>query len=80
MILPRAPLPLAAMSDVVHATLADIRPLDLYLGEDLEIAKTDVASQAEFAKPIWEYVASAVTFDRKTRGSLTGSANSSRNL
>ncbi len=53
---------------VVHATLAEIKPLDLYLGDDVDIAKTDVASQAEFAKPIWEYVSSAVTSDRKTRG------------
>nr|WP_070961733.1 lytic murein transglycosylase [Hyphomonas sp. Mor2] len=53
---------------VVHATLAEIRPLDLYLGDTAEVAKTDVASQAEFAKPIWEYVGSAVTSDRKTRG------------
>lgn len=56
-------------ADVVHATLASIRPLDLYLAEDVGIAKTDVASQAEFAKPIWDYVRSAVTADRKTRGS-----------
>lgn len=56
-------------ADVVHATLAAIRPLDLYLAEDVGIAKTDVASQAEFAKPIWDYVRSAVTTDRKTRGS-----------
>jgi lytic murein transglycosylase len=55
-------------ANVVHETLAEIKPLDLYLGDDLEIAKTDVASQAEFAKPIWEYVGSAVTSDRKTRG------------
>lgn len=55
-------------ASVVHATLAEIEPLDLYLGDDVEIAKTDIASQAEFAKPIWEYVASAVTSDRKTRG------------
>lgn len=54
--------------EVVQATLAGISPLDLYLGDDASIAKTDVASQAEFAKPIWDYVASAVTVGRKTRG------------
>lgn len=53
---------------VVHATLSGISPLALYLGDDASIAKTDVASQAEFAKPIWEYVGSAVTDGRKTRG------------
>ena len=55
-------------AEIVHATLAAISPLDLYLGEDASIAKTDVASQAEFAKPIWDYVGSAVTAGRKTRG------------
>ena len=53
---------------VVHATLEGISPLDLYLGDDASIAKTDIADQAEFAKPIWDYVKSAVTVDRKTRG------------
>ncbi len=54
--------------DIVHATLAEISPLELYLGDDASIAKTDVASQAEFAKPIWDYVGSAVTEARKTQG------------
>ena len=53
---------------IVHATLRNISPLDLYLGEDASVAKTDIADQAEFAKPIWDYVASAVTEGRKTRG------------
>lgn len=53
---------------IVHATLSSISPLDLYLGEDASIAKTDIADQAEFAKPIWDYVDSAVTEGRKTRG------------
>lgn len=56
--------------DVVHATLATIRPLDLYLGseDNVSIAKVGVADQAEFAKPIWDYVESAVTNSRKTKG------------
>ncbi|MEM7328011.1 MAG: lytic murein transglycosylase [Pseudomonadota bacterium] len=53
---------------IVHATLSSISPLDLYLGEDASIAKTDIADQAEFAKPIWDYVGSAVTDGRKSRG------------
>lgn len=53
---------------IVHATLQSISPLDLYLGEDASVAKTDVADQAEFAKPIWDYVESAVTEGRKARG------------
>ncbi len=53
---------------IVHSTLQGISPLDLYLGDDASIAKTDVADQAEFAKPIWDYVDSAVTEGRKSRG------------
>ncbi|MEM9053759.1 MAG: lytic murein transglycosylase [Pseudomonadota bacterium] len=53
---------------VVYETLASIRPLDLYLSDEASIAKTGVADQAEFAKPIWDYVGSAVTSGRKTRG------------
>ncbi|MEM9055118.1 MAG: lytic murein transglycosylase [Pseudomonadota bacterium] len=53
---------------IVHATLEGINPLELYLGGEAVVAKTGVADQAEFAKPIWEYVASAVTDGRKTRG------------
>ncbi len=53
---------------VVYETLADISPLSLYLGDEVSLAKTGVADQAEFAKPIWEYVASAVSEGRKTRG------------
>ncbi|MDJ0920342.1 MAG: lytic murein transglycosylase [Henriciella sp.] len=54
--------------DVVYATLKDIRPLTLYLGDELNAASTGIADQAEFAKPIWEYVEDAVTESRKTRG------------
>lgn len=54
--------------EVVYGTLRSISPLDLYLGEDASVAKTDIADQAEFAKPIWDYVSSAVTESRKTRG------------
>lgn len=53
---------------IVYDTLAGISPLDLYLSEDVGVAKTDVADQAEFAKPIWDYVGSAVTESRTTRG------------
>lgn len=53
---------------VVHATLEGINPLDLYLSEEVGVAKTGIEDQAEFAKPIWDYVASAVTEGRKTRG------------
>jgi len=53
---------------VVHATLAAIHPLDLYLGDTVDKLGTGIGDQAEFAKPIWEYVESAVTTGRKTGG------------
>ncbi len=53
---------------IVQATLATLSPLELYLSDDIAVASTSVASQAEFAKPVWDYVASAVTESRKTRG------------
>lgn len=53
---------------IIQATLTGLRPLDLYLSDDVSIAKVGVGDQAEFAKPIWDYVASAVTESRKTNG------------
>ncbi|MEO1641899.1 MAG: lytic murein transglycosylase [Pseudomonadota bacterium] len=53
---------------ILYETLADIRPLSIYLSDDVEIASTDVSDQAEFAKPVWEYVRTAVTSSRKSRG------------
>lgn len=53
---------------IVYETLRSISPLDLYLSDDVSVAGTGVADQAEFAKPIWDYVGSAVTEGRKTRG------------
>ncbi|MEL6725262.1 MAG: lytic murein transglycosylase [Pseudomonadota bacterium] len=53
---------------IVYDTLSQISPLDLYLSDDVSVAKTDIADQAEFAKPIWDYVSSAVTESRKSRG------------
>ena len=53
---------------IVYDTLRSLSPLELYLSEDVSIAGTDVADQAEFAKPIWDYVGSAVTDSRKVRG------------
>ena len=53
---------------VVYDTLRTLSPLELYLSDDVSVAGTGVADQAEFAKPIWDYVSSAVTESRKTRG------------
>lgn len=53
---------------IVEGLLADIRPLSLYLGDEFTETKTDIADQAEFRKPIWQYVGDAVTESRLTRG------------
>ncbi|MEL6693288.1 MAG: lytic murein transglycosylase [Pseudomonadota bacterium] len=53
---------------IVYETLRTISPLELYLSDNVAVAGTGVADQAEFAKPIWDYVSSAVTESRKTRG------------
>jgi len=53
---------------IVHATLRGLSPLDLYLADEVGVASTGIADQAEFAKPIWDYVESAVTEGRRTRG------------
>ncbi len=54
--------------DVVFATLKDISPLSIYLGSEVSKASSGIGDQAEFAKPIWEYVESAVSESRKSRG------------
>ena len=54
--------------DVAIALLADLEPLDLYLSSDAETAATGIGDQAEFAKPIWEYLDSAVSDRRKRNG------------
>ena len=41
---------------VVRAFLENIRPLDLYLGSDFQAAAVGIGDQAEFAKPIWDYL------------------------
>ncbi|MEZ6012865.1 MAG: lytic murein transglycosylase [Hyphomonas sp.] len=41
---------------VVKSFLADIKPLDLYLGSDFQTAAVGIGDQAEFAKPIWDYM------------------------
>ena len=41
---------------VVKAFLENISPLDLYLGSKFQVAATDIGDQAEFAKPIWDYL------------------------
>lgn len=51
----------------IRAVLEGISPLDIYLSPNVTIA-ADVSEQAEFAKPIWEYLRTAVSDVRKERG------------
>lgn len=53
---------------VVHALLEGISPLELYLSEDVNVASTSIADQAEFAKAIWDYLRTAVTTARLETG------------
>lgn len=53
---------------IAEAILADLRPLDLYLGADVRSAGTGIGDQAEFAKPVWDYLDSAVSDRRTTNG------------
>ena len=41
---------------VVKSFLENIRPLDLYLGSSFQAAAVGIGDQAEFAKPIWDYL------------------------
>ncbi|MEO0466857.1 MAG: lytic murein transglycosylase [Pseudomonadota bacterium] len=52
----------------IRSILEGIEPLDLYLSTNVGIASTGVSDQAEFAKPIWEYLRTAVSSARRTRG------------
>ena len=53
---------------VVYAILEGISPLELYLSETVGVANTGIADQAEFAKPVWEYLRTAVTNARFATG------------
>ena len=46
---------------VVYDVLADAKPLEAYLPSNPNEGSTSIASQAEFAKPVWEYLATAVS-------------------
>ncbi len=46
---------------VVYEVLRDAKPLDAYLPSSPSKSSSSVSSQAEFAKPVWEYLATAVS-------------------
>lgn len=41
---------------VVKSFLENISPIDLWLGSEVQAAATGISDQAEFAKPIWDYL------------------------
>lgn len=56
---------------VVYDVLRDLKPLEIYLPKNPAVNaanKSAVSEQAEFAKPVWEYLRTAVSDTRKTNG------------
>ena len=41
---------------LVESLLTGIEPIPLWLGSNLQVAATGISDQAEFAKPIWDYL------------------------
>ena len=63
---------------LVKSLLEDIRPLTLWLGPTETVVETQTApsDQAEFAKPIWDYLATPLGSNRITTGQQKQAANS----
>ena len=66
--------------EIVRSLLAGLEPLDLYLGSSVSTASVGVSDQAEFAKPIWEYLRTAVSPARANRRALHVSQVMTRSL
>lgn len=54
--------------EVVKAVLADLKPLDLWLGTAFQPSQTGIEDQAEFAKPIWDYLRVPMSNSRISAG------------
>ena len=54
--------------DVVKSVLSGISPLELWLGSAFQPAKTGIEDQAEFAKPIWDYLRVPMSNSRISTG------------
>ncbi len=52
----------------IRAVLEGISPLDIFLGSTFRAQSSGIQDQAEFAKPIWEYLRTAVSASRKNTG------------
>lgn len=53
---------------LVESFLSGIKPLPLWLGSDFQAAATGIADQAEFAKPIWDYLRVPLSNSRVSGG------------
>ena len=60
---------------VIRSLLEGISPLETFLGSTFRAQSSGIEDQAEFAKPIWEYVQSTVTRTRKRIGAEKLAAN-----
>ncbi len=60
--------------DTIRSVLADARPMSLFLDVT---ARVDIQDQAEFAKPIWEYVSDTVSGSRLNTGKQKLAADAS---
>ncbi|MCA8901394.1 MAG: lytic murein transglycosylase [Hyphomonas sp.] len=53
---------------VVKSFLSGLEPLDLWLGSEFQVASTGISDQAEFAKPVWDYLRVPMGDSRVTNG------------
>ncbi len=53
---------------IVYDVLRDAKPLEAYLPKNPDEKTSDVSDQAEFSKPIWDYLRTAASENRKTNG------------
>jgi lytic murein transglycosylase len=53
---------------IVKSFLENIKPLDLYLGSSFQAAAVGIGDQAEFAKPIWDYLKVPLGSSRVSNG------------
>ncbi|MEO0720751.1 MAG: lytic murein transglycosylase [Pseudomonadota bacterium] len=60
----------------VRLILDGLTPMDRWLSPSFNVAGTGIADQAEFAKPIWEYVDDTVSATRKRTGAEKLTQNS----
>ena len=60
---------------LIEAVLTDLEPLDIYLGTTFETARSGIEDQAEFAKPLWDYLDDTVSASRKRNGAAALSEN-----